>query len=155
MVFCRSYHSSCFNPAMVPALHGPSGDEAAVYLEHLSVHWICRGTGPAEGDDQRTPVREGCAYLLMLPSSLHVFFFLVSVLSSPVSSLSCWTTSLIWTEMGQVMSKILRETQMRIICVAHCNTLLQFGKKESKNNYADVICGGNCKFILHFSGFLY
>ena len=45
-----SYEGSHPDPGLVPALHGPSGDEAPVHLEHLPVHRVRRGAGPAAGE---------------------------------------------------------------------------------------------------------
>lgn len=37
------------DPEMVPALHGPPGDEAAMYLEHLPVYRVCWTARPGQG----------------------------------------------------------------------------------------------------------
>lgn len=43
-------HKSCHtHPALVQTLCCSPGDEKTLYMEHLSVHWVCRGTGPATG----------------------------------------------------------------------------------------------------------
>lgn len=45
----HSLQGSGPDPEMVPALHGTPGDEAAVHLEHLPVHGVCRAARPGQG----------------------------------------------------------------------------------------------------------
>ena len=46
---CYSLQGSGPDPEVVPTLHGPPGDEAALHLEHLPVHRVCRAAGPGQG----------------------------------------------------------------------------------------------------------
>lgn len=100
LLFYRSNKGSCFDPALVSALHGPTGDKKEVHLEHLSVHRICRGTRPATGLSLCvTCSSKGC--LFRSHHKAHVSLHLDSS-SCPVSSLTCWTTSPSLMEMGLV-----------------------------------------------------
>lgn len=46
---CHSLQGSGPDPEMVPALHGPPGDEAALHLEHLPVYRVCWAARPGQG----------------------------------------------------------------------------------------------------------
>lgn len=46
---CPSLQGRGPDPEMVPALRGSPGDEAAVHLEHLPVHRVCRAARPGQG----------------------------------------------------------------------------------------------------------
>lgn len=48
-----SYEGGHFDSGVVPALRGPSWDETQVHMEHLPVHWIRRGAGPAAGNSKK------------------------------------------------------------------------------------------------------
>ena len=46
---CHSLQGSGPDPEVVPALHGPPGDEAALHLEHLPVYRVCWAARPGQG----------------------------------------------------------------------------------------------------------
>lgn len=46
-----SDQSSSADPALVPTVRRPAGDEAQVHVEHLPVDRIRRGAGPDQGED--------------------------------------------------------------------------------------------------------
>lgn len=48
-----SNQSGPADPALVPSVCGPAGDETQVLVEHLPVDWICRRAGPDQGEATR------------------------------------------------------------------------------------------------------
>lgn len=92
-----SHPSGSADPALVPAVCRPSGNETQVHVEHFPVYWICRRAGPDQGEDatanndsrQLTPVSCSTTGWKLNP-------YLISPLISCSSTISLhpwWNTS--------------------------------------------------------------